>query len=89
MKDVITIYEAKTNFSKLVKKAMAGEPVYIGSYGKEEVMLVKAVPRKNKIKFGIWKDRPIGYKDEDIVGPDLELIDYMENKHKIMPDGSF
>ncbi len=89
MSKVVTIYEAKTNFSKLVKKAKAGEPVYIGSYGKEEVMLVKAAPRKNKIKFGILKGRPIAYKDEDIVGPDLELIDYLENKHKIMPDGSF
>ncbi len=88
MNDVFTIYEAKTNFSKLVKAAKAGTPVYIGSYGKEEVMLVPAAPRKNKLKLGIWKDRPIGYKDADIVGSDPEIVKMFEDS-KVMPDGSF
>jgi hypothetical protein len=29
----VSIHEAKTNFSKLVKRAAAGEKIYIGSYG--------------------------------------------------------
>ena len=38
-KTAITIHEAKTNLSKLVKRAAAGETVYIGSYGKPEAEL--------------------------------------------------
>jgi len=34
-----SIHEAKTNFSKLVKRAAAGETIYIGSFGKPEVMI--------------------------------------------------
>ena len=40
MKDVLTIYEAKTNLSKYVRRAKAGMPSYIGTYGQREVMLV-------------------------------------------------
>lgn len=87
MDKVITIYEAKTNFSKLVKKAKAGTPVYIGSYGKEEVMLVPAQPRKHKLKLGIWKDKRINYTG-DIVNSDPEVVRMFEQS-KVMPDGSF
>jgi prevent-host-death family protein len=45
--ETVSIHEAKTNFSKLVKKAAAGEPVYIGSYGKPEVVLMAV--NQNKI----------------------------------------
>lgn len=86
MNDVITIYKAKTNFSKLVKKAKAGTPVYIGSYGREEVMLVPAGPRKNKLNHNVWKDKKIAYTG-DIVNPDPEII-RMFNESKVMPDGS-
>ena len=34
-----SIHEAKTNLSKLVKRAAAGETIYIGSYGKPEAVL--------------------------------------------------
>ena len=44
--ETITIYEAKTNLSKLVKRATAGETVYIGSYGKPEAILTAATPAK-------------------------------------------
>ncbi|MDR2478785.1 MAG: hypothetical protein LBD48_05670 [Treponema sp.] len=35
----IPIHEAKSTLSQLVKRAAAGETVYIGAYGKPEVML--------------------------------------------------
>ena len=38
----LSIHEAKTNLSRLVKRALAGETIYIGAYGKPEVAL-KAV----------------------------------------------
>ena len=42
----ISIHEAKTNFSKLVKRAEAGETIYIGAYGKPAVAL-SAVDQKD------------------------------------------
>ena len=38
----VSIHEAKTNFSKLVKRAEAGETIYIGAYGKPTVILKAA-----------------------------------------------
>jgi prevent-host-death family protein len=52
MNKIITIYDAKTNLSKYIKQAMAGNPVYIGSYGEQEVVLMAAKPKKSKIAFG-------------------------------------
>ena len=44
----ISIHEAKTNFSKLVKRAEAGETIYIGAYGKPQAALT--VVNMNKYK---------------------------------------
>jgi prevent-host-death family protein len=52
MNKTITIYDAKTNLSKYIKQAKAGIPVYIGSYGEQEVVLMAAKPKKTKITFG-------------------------------------
>ena len=41
-KQTISIHEAKTNLSKLVKRAAAGESIYIGAYGKPEAVLMVA-----------------------------------------------
>lgn len=40
--NVITMHQAKSNLSQLVKKAAHGEDVYIGAYGKVEAKLVAA-----------------------------------------------
>ncbi|MCL2185285.1 MAG: hypothetical protein FWB86_05445 [Treponema sp.] len=45
-KNTFSIHEAKTNLSKLVKRAAAGETIYIGSFGKPEVMITMADQRK-------------------------------------------
>jgi prevent-host-death family protein len=56
----VSIHEAKTNFSKLVKRAEAGETIYIGAYGRPEVAL-KAVDageisaKKRAAAFGCMK----------------------------------
>jgi len=52
MGKVINIYDAKTNLSKYIKQAKAGRPVYIGSYGQKEVVLMAAETARPKIKFG-------------------------------------
>ena len=78
MAKAISIYEAKAHLSKYSRQAKAGSPVYIGSYGSKEVMLVP-VPNKKPIKIGIWKDRKIGYRDEGIIGPDPSIIKDFED----------
>ncbi len=79
MSKAISIYEAKTNLSKYIKQAKAGTPVYIGSYGASEVMLVP-VPKKQPIKIGIWADKKKAnaYDYDDLVGPDPDIIALFE-----------
>ena len=40
MQEVISMHKAKTTLSKLVQRAAAGEPIYIGAYGRAVVKLV-------------------------------------------------
>lgn len=86
MNKVITIYEAKTNLSKLVKKAQAGETIYIGAYGQAQAV-ISPVPSHKSINLGVWKNKKIGYKG-DIVSSDPEITKLFEDS-KVMPDGSF
>ena len=47
----ISIHEAKSNLSKLVKRAAAGETIYIGAYGKPEAELTVVNFRKQKAEL--------------------------------------
>jgi prevent-host-death family protein len=42
----VSIHEAKTNLSRLVKRAAAGETIYIGAYGKPDVALTAVNQKK-------------------------------------------
>ena len=57
----ITIHDAKTNLSKYIAAAKKGEKVYIGGFGKAEVLLVKVSEEdKNNLKsrdFNIAKGK--------------------------------
>lgn len=75
MTEVVSIYEAKSQLSRLVKRAHNGEVIYIGAYGRPEAMLVP-LPARRSIPIGIWKDRrPAGvtYDTPDLVGPDPDI----------------
>lgn len=62
MSKVINIYDAKTNLSKLVKKAQAGETIYIGAYGLPQAIIAPA-PQIKKPNIGAWKHKKrIDYK---------------------------
>jgi prevent-host-death family protein len=80
MNKVITIYDAKTNLSKYIKQAKEGSPVYIGSYGEQEVVLMAAKPNKPTIKFGTAHGK-IKYKNTNIEGsdPDIQNMFYGDN----------
>ena len=75
----ISIHEAKTNFSKLVKRAAAGETIYIGAYGKPEAVLTAVSPEQKRAEwrkgaFGCMKDKMILHDGWDDPLPD-DLID--------------
>jgi prevent-host-death family protein len=76
--ETIPIHEAKTNLSKLVKRAAAGENIYIGAYGKPEAVITAADSAKIRAEqrkgfFGCMKgkmDLPEGWDDplpDDII----------------------
>ena len=78
------IYEAKTNFSQLVRMAASGERILIGSHGKPTVELVAVadVP-KPKSLLGIWKGKfelPADWDDMD------KEIAYSMNNSVLDPD---
>ena len=50
-----SIHEAKTNLSKLIQRALAGEEVIIANAGKPVVKLVPIEAPTKKPKFGGWK----------------------------------
>jgi len=79
MDKVITIYDAKTNLSKYIKQAKAGEPVYIGSYGEREVMLVAAKPQKATITFGTATGK-IKCKDASSQAADVDIQEMFYGK---------
>ena len=73
----VSIHEAKTNFSKLVKRAEAGETIYIGAYGKPSVVMtavdqkvINAILRAQACgcmeRSGELPDNPIEWTDEEI-----------------------
>ena len=50
---VISMHQAKSNLSSLVKRAAAGETVLIGAYGHAEAMLVPIKYTLLKKKIGV------------------------------------
>jgi antitoxin (DNA-binding transcriptional repressor) of toxin-antitoxin stability system len=62
-----TMHEAKTNLSKLVSRALAGEEVIL-THGKKRIPAVKLVP----VAANRRVERPIGlYKGQIDIGPEF------------------
>ena len=74
MSKVYPIHEAKTQLSKLVKMAEAGQVIYLGAYGKPEVIITRA-PEKKPITIGVYayKKIPDAYEYSDLVGSDSDV----------------
>ena len=86
MDKVVTIHEAKTHLSKYIKEAQSGQPVYIGGYGKAEVMLVPAKNSKKILNIGLLKGQKPPYKDEDIIGSDPDILkDFEDSLNRPFP----
>ena len=68
---IVNIYQAKTNLSKLIEQALEGEEVVIAKAGKPKVKLVKIEkklePRKpGALKGKIWVSEDFDDEDEEI-----------------------
>jgi antitoxin (DNA-binding transcriptional repressor) of toxin-antitoxin stability system len=69
--ETISIHKAKSTLSQLVKRAAAGETIYIGGYGKAEAMLTSlfginaAKAQKRAEFFGCMKGRITMAEDFD------------------------
>ena len=71
----LSIHEAKTNLSRLVKRAAAGETIYIGAYGKPEVALKAVTTAEQRAElrkgfFGCMKGKIIFHEGWDDPLPD-------------------
>jgi len=81
--ETVTIHEAKSNLSRLVKRAAAGETIYIGAYGKPEAVLTAVSQGKSKAElrkkaFGCMKGKMILHEGWDDPLPD-DIIDSFYN----------
>lgn len=81
----VPIHKAKANLSKYIAEAKKGKPVYIGSFGKVEVVLM-AAPKKSRTRLGVWANNPDIMIPDNFNDPDPEIIEMFENS-KIFPGG--
>jgi len=66
---IANIHKAKTNLSKLIEAALAGENVIISNAGKPVVKLVKVKNDKIMSSYGAFKGKikvPDNFNDEDL-----------------------
>jgi antitoxin (DNA-binding transcriptional repressor) of toxin-antitoxin stability system len=58
MREIISIHTAKSTLSHLVERAVAGEAIYIGAYGRAQVKLVPAdAAERPRRVFGFMKGK--------------------------------
>lgn len=85
MNTAIPIHEAKSNLSKLVKRAKEGETLYIGAFGHPDAILAPVPKQKKKIKYGTMSDGQLdGIDDSVLVGidPDIQEMFYGKDWNK-------
>jgi antitoxin (DNA-binding transcriptional repressor) of toxin-antitoxin stability system len=59
-KVVVPMHEAKSSLSQLVKRAAAGETIYIGAYGRAEAKLVAASDERTPDEVRAARERFLG-----------------------------
>ena len=76
---VITIHHAKTNLSRLIKKASAGEEIIIAKAGKPIARLVPLKPKRALRPLGTGKGHFVVPDDFNDPWPEIEQEFYGEN----------
>ncbi|MCD6027098.1 MAG: prevent-host-death family protein [Solimicrobium sp.] len=76
--EVVSMHQAKSHLSQLVKRAAAGEPVYIGAYGHVEAVLVSpsVLIRKPHKQIGLLAGKLTVPDDFDASLPDEVLASF-------------
>jgi prevent-host-death family protein len=76
--DSVTIHEAKTHFSKLVRRAEAGEEIVVRR-GREPVARIVPLPKARRVRgFGSMKGEIWMVSDEEMKKVDEEIADAFE-----------
>jgi len=73
----VNVHEAKSQLSKLIERALAGEEIIIARNNKPTVRLEVLPAAKHKRKLGALKGM-IGHMDDDFDEPLDDFKDYME-----------
>lgn len=63
--EIVNVHAAKTNLSRLLERAEAGEEIVIGRAGKPVAKLVPYVAERPKRVFGLLKGRIVVHGDFD------------------------
>jgi antitoxin (DNA-binding transcriptional repressor) of toxin-antitoxin stability system len=74
-KTIVNMRDAKSNFSKLVKRAAAGEDILIAKNGTPVAMLTRLPPKHREMPWGIFEGKI--HMADDFDEPLDEFKDYM------------
>ena len=70
----VNVQYAKTQLSRLLEEAAAGETIIIGKAGKPMAMLVAWKPELKKRQLGGWRDQVWIADDFDAPSPEVERL---------------
>jgi prevent-host-death family protein len=70
--EVINVHAAKTQLSRLLERAEAGEEIVIGRAGKPVARLVRYIPDRPKRVFGALKGQIVIHGDFDDLDAEIE-----------------
>jgi antitoxin (DNA-binding transcriptional repressor) of toxin-antitoxin stability system len=76
MAEVVSMHQAKSNLSKLVQRAKAGETILLGAYGQIEARLVPPEPDRSKKRIGILAGKLVVPDDFDAPLPEEVLAGF-------------
>ena len=68
---VVSMHQAKSSLSQLVKRAAEGETIFIGSYGRAEAVLAAASSVRPKKRLGLLEGKLVIPDDFDAPLPEL------------------
>ncbi len=75
----VSVYDAKTNLSRLLDRAAEGEEIVITRNGRPVAKLVAVTPARGPRELGVLKGRIRIHKDFDAPLPD-DVLDAFEGK---------
>lgn len=82
--EIVNVHAAKTQLSKLLERAEAGEEIVIGRAGKPIAKLVPYVKQRPKRVFGRLKGQIVVHGDFD--ADNEEIADLFENSELFPPE---